>query len=169
RNCSRARPSKCRRCDTASRRHHGVNCREFMRCRRSFPALTALRPGARLRDDNTAPSTIRRTPGEEDAMPKRRNDQPAVGRRNFLKGAGLVGAAALAPAAAKAQAVTPRANLKAAVPGPAQFAADYHPPTKETVTQSSSGGDFMVDVLKTLDIDYLAMNSPPRFRRPHDP
>jgi len=101
-------------------------------------------------------------------MPKRRNDPPAVGRRNFLKGAGLVGAAALAPAAAKAQAVTPRANLKAAVPGPAQYAADYHPPTKETVTQASSGGDFMVDVLKTLDIDYLAMNCASSFRGLHE-
>src|SRR5262249_1027173 len=96
------------------------------------------RPQGAARDfDRAAPSTIRRRsregPGRK-AMPKRRNDQPAVGRRNFLKGAGLVGAAALAPAAAKAQAVTPRANLKAAVPGPAQYAADYHPPTKETVT-----------------------------------
>ena len=46
-------------------------------------------------------------------MPKRRNS-PDVARRNFLKGAGLVGAAALTPAAAQAQVAAPRPNLKAA-------------------------------------------------------
>ncbi len=101
-------------------------------------------------------------------MPKRRNDSPTLGRRNFLKGAGLVGAAALTPAAAQAQAVAPKANLKAAVPGPAQLAADTHAPTRESVTQSSSGGDFMVDVFKSLDIDYLAMNCASSFRGLHE-
>ena len=101
-------------------------------------------------------------------MPKRREDKPAVGRRNFLKGAGLVGAAALTPAAAKAQAVAPKANLKAAAPGPLQLAADTQPPTRESVTQASSGGDFMVDVFKSLDIDYLAMNCASSFRGLHE-
>jgi acetolactate synthase I/II/III large subunit len=101
-------------------------------------------------------------------MPNNRGDSPAVGRRNFLKGAGLVGAAALTPAAATAQAIAPKANLKAAVPGPAQLAADTKPPTKESVTQSSSGGDFMVDVFKSLDIDYLAMNCASSFRGLHE-
>ena len=51
-------------------------------------------------------------------MSKRRT-LPDVGRRGFLKGAGLVGAAALTPvAAAKAQVAAPRPDLKAAVPGP---------------------------------------------------
>ncbi len=77
----------------------------------------------------------------EQTVPKRREDNPAVGRRNFLKGAGLVGAAALTPAAAKAQAVAPKANLnkanlKAAAPGPLQLAADTQPPTREV---SNSG------------------------------
>ena len=101
-------------------------------------------------------------------MPKRREDKPAVGRRNFLKGAGLVGAAALTPAAAQAQAVAPKANLKAAPPGPLQLAADTQPPTRESVTQASSGGDFMVDVFKSLDIDYLAMNCASSFRGLHE-
>ena len=30
---------------------------------------------------------------------------------------------------------------------------------RDPATQTTSGGDFMVDVFKTLDIDYLAMNS----------
>ena len=42
-------------------------------------------------------------------MSKRRNS-PDVARRNFLKGAGLVGAAALTPAAAKAQVAAPQAR-----------------------------------------------------------
>jgi len=104
----------------------------------------------------------------EQTVRKRRDDKPVVGRRNFLKGAGLVGAAALTPAAAKAQAIAPKVNLKAALPGPAQLAADTLPPTKDSVTQSSSGGDFMVDVFRSLDIDYLAMNCASSFRGLHE-
>src|SRR5690242_3854552 len=109
-------------------------------------------------------------------MAKRRNDSrndsaehsPKLARRNFLKGAGLVGAAALTPAAAQAQGGAPKANLKAALPSAAQLAADTQPPTRDSVTQSSSGGEFMVDVIKTLDIDYLTMNCASSFRGLHE-
>ena len=90
-------------------------------------------------------------------MPKRRSS-PDVARRDFLKSAGLVGAAALTPAAAKAQVAAPRPDLKALPPGPRQVAIETQPPTKDPVTQSSAGGDFMVDVLKTLDFDYCVIN-----------
>jgi acetolactate synthase-1/2/3 large subunit len=100
-------------------------------------------------------------------MPKRRNS-PDVARRNFLKSASLVGAAVLTPAAAKAQVAAPRPNLKAAVPGPKQVALENAPPSKDPVTQTSSGGDFMVDVLKTLDFDYLAMSCASSFRGIHE-
>jgi len=89
-------------------------------------------------------------------------------RRNFLKGAGLVGAAALTPVAADAQAVAPKQSLKAAVPGPRQIAVETQPPSKDPVNQSTSGGDFMVDVLKTLDIDYVAINCASSFRGVHE-
>jgi acetolactate synthase-1/2/3 large subunit len=79
-------------------------------------------------------------------MAKRRNS-PDVARRSFLEGASLVGAAALTPVPAKAQIAAPRPNLKAAVPGPKLVAADTMRPAKDPVTQTSSGGDFMVDVL----------------------
>ena len=36
------------------------------------------------------------------------------------------------------------------------------------MTQTSSGGDFMVDVFKTLDIEYLAMNCASSFRGLHE-
>jgi acetolactate synthase-1/2/3 large subunit len=96
----------------------------------------------------------------------KRNDN-AIARRNFLKGATLAGAAALAPPTA-ANALPSAPNLKAAVPGPRQMAVETQPPSKDPVNQSSSGGDFMVDVFKTLDIDYLSMNCASSFRGLHE-
>jgi acetolactate synthase-1/2/3 large subunit len=102
-------------------------------------------------------------------MPKRADNSPAIGRRNFLKSATLVGAAALTPsAAARALPSAAQANLKAAAPGPKQMAAETQPPSKDPVNQASSGGDFMVDVFKTLDIDYLSMNCASSFRGLHE-
>jgi acetolactate synthase-1/2/3 large subunit len=98
----------------------------------------------------------------------KRSNLPNSERRSFLKGAGLVGAAALTPAAATAQAPAPKPNLKAAVPGPRQIAVETLAPTKDPVNQTSSGGDFMVDVLRTLDVDYLAMNCASAFRGIHE-
>ena len=102
-------------------------------------------------------------------MPKRSNATDA-GRRNFLKGATLAGAAALAPpVAASTQASDPpKGSTKAAVPGPKLAAAETMPPSKDPVSQTTSGGDFMVDVFKTLDIDYLAMNCASSFRGLHE-
>jgi acetolactate synthase-1/2/3 large subunit len=105
----------------------------------------------------------------EAPMPKRSN-APDAGRRNFLKGATLAGAAALAPpVAASTQASDPpKGSTKAAVPGPKLAAAETMPPSKDPVSQTTSGGDFMVDVFKTLDIDYLAMNCASSFRGLHE-
>ena len=101
-------------------------------------------------------------------MSKRRQSVDAS-RRSFLTGATLAGAATLtAPAVTQAQVAAPRANLKALPPGPRQIAVETTPPTKDPVNQSSSGGDFMVDVMKTLDIEYLAMNCASSFRGLHE-
>src|SRR6266540_5876731 len=101
-------------------------------------------------------------------MSKRRHS-PDSSRRNFLKGATLVSAATLAaPTGASAQVNAPRADLKALPPGPRQIAVETKAPDKDPVNQSSSGGDFMVDVLKTLDIEYLAMNCASSFRGIHE-
>src|SRR3974377_366130 len=102
-------------------------------------------------------------------MPKRKNS-PDTARRAFLKGATLAGAAALTTPVAANMPVSdaPRANVKAAAPGPRLAAVETMPPPKDPVSQSTSGGDFMVDVLKTLDIDYLAMNCASSFRGLHD-
>src|ERR1700731_2032929 len=98
---------------------------------------------------------------------------PDGGRRNFLKGAGLAGAAALAAPAAPAAANTAISGFteqrpKAAAPGPKLAAAETMPPLPDPVTQTSSGGDFMVDVIKTLDIDYLTLNAASSFRGLHE-
>ena len=100
---------------------------------------------------------------------KRRSNSPDVARRNFLKGASVAGAAALAaPTAANAIPAPPQPKLKATLPGPLQIAADTQPPNKDPATQTTSGGDFMVDVFKTLEIDYLAMNCASSFRGLHE-
>ena len=102
-------------------------------------------------------------------MPKR-NSSPDTARRAFLKGATLAGAAALTTPVAANMPISdaPRAKVKAAVPGPRLAAVETMPPPKDPVSQSTSGGDFMVDVLKTLDIDYLAMNCASSFRGLHE-
>src|SRR6266446_6282706 len=103
-----------------------------------------------------------------------RDGAPDAGRRNFLKGATVASAAALSAPVAANTAVSgfpeqgSKAAVKAAVPGPKLAAADAMPPPADPVNQTSSGGDFMVDVLKTLDIDYLAMNCASSFRGLHE-
>ena len=104
-------------------------------------------------------------------MSKRRQ-LPDPDRRKFLQGATLAGAAAVTPVTAAGQGIAPAAvppaGVKAGVPGRIQVARETSPPDRDPVTQTSSGGDFMVDVLKTLDIDYLAMNCASSFRGLHE-
>ncbi|HEX9461134.1 MAG TPA: thiamine pyrophosphate-dependent enzyme [Alphaproteobacteria bacterium] len=104
-------------------------------------------------------------------MSKRRQSSPAVektgvGRRNFLKGASLAGVAALTPAASpQAAPVSVAKSARKAVPLPNMVVETMPPPrVKDPVTQSSSGGDFMVDVIKTLNIEYLPLNCASSFR-----
>ena len=100
----------------------------------------------------------------------KRSNLPDANRRSFLKGATLAGAAAMAtPVSANTQiSESSKERIKAAVPGPRLAAAETMPPSKDPVSQTTSGGDFMVDVLKTLDIDYLAMNCASSFRGLHE-
>jgi acetolactate synthase-1/2/3 large subunit len=102
-------------------------------------------------------------------MSKRRNSSDSS-RRTFLKGAGLVGAAAAVtpPVAAAAMPAVPPDKLKAAVPGPLQVAAETMAPANDPVNQASSGGDYMVDVLNSLGIEYLAINCASSYRGLHE-
>src|SRR6266581_3433260 len=101
-------------------------------------------------------------------MSKKSCDISVAGRRKFLTGVTLTGAAALAaPAIPTGAQQSPSRKSARVVPQP-NLAAETQPPAADPVTQTSSGGDFMVEVFKTLDIDYLAMNCASSFRGLHE-
>jgi acetolactate synthase-1/2/3 large subunit len=90
----------------------------------------------------------------------------SVDRRNFLKSAAVTGAA-LVPgtvAADAAQQAAPPAQATAPIP-PREVdpSGDV-----ELLTTDRPGGDFMVDVLKTLNFDYIASNPGSSFRGIHE-
>jgi acetolactate synthase-1/2/3 large subunit len=91
-------------------------------------------------------------------------------RRNFLKSAGFAGAAAavVPPVAAKAVPAAPQERFKAAIPGSRETAAETMPPANDPMNQTSSGGDFMVDVLNSLGVEYLAINCASSYRGLHE-
>ena len=95
--------------------------------------------------------------------------QPSVNRRDFLKSAAATsaaaGAAAFVPAAA-ANAQTPAASVPAAAPIAPR---ETDPPGEaEVLTTDRPGGDFMVDVLKSLNFEYVASNPGSSFRGIHE-
>jgi len=95
------------------------------------------------------------------------NDIPDARRRNFLKGAGIAGAAAFAaPIHAVAQTQPPAAARS--VPLPNKAAETAVPPALEVLTEGKSGSDFMVDCLKTLGFEYMAANPASSFRGLHE-
>ena len=93
----------------------------------------------------------------------------SIGRRGFLKGAGATGAALgasiAAPAAAQSS-IAPASQASAAQPP--NIAAETLPPANEGQQQTSSGGDFMVDVLKTIGFDYVTQTPASTFRGLHE-
>ena len=95
-----------------------------------------------------------------------RNRVDAIGRRSFLKGATVASVALGAAAPAAVQPSTPPAAGSAA-PLP-DVVAETMPPPADPVQQSSSGGDFMLDVLKALDFDYVTQTPASTFRGLHE-
>jgi acetolactate synthase-1/2/3 large subunit len=83
------------------------------------------------------------------------NDGSGFGRRNFLMSAAAVGASAAAFSAAAADPVAPKASKKALKEGADKYIA-------------RPGSDFMVDVIKTLDLRYIAANPGSSFRSLHE-
>ena len=102
-------------------------------------------------------------------MSNRDDESAAIGRRKFLTGATLTGAAALGapllPAAAQTTADTTEPAQR--VPQP-NLRAETLPPPADPSTQTSSGGDFMAEVLNDLKLDYLAINCASSFRGLHE-
>ena len=72
------------------------------------------------------------------------------------------------PVAANAIPAVQSEKLKAALPGPRQIAADTMPPGYDPVNQTSSGGDFMTDVLNSLGIEYMVINCASSYRGLHE-
>ncbi|PWU03641.1 MAG: thiamine pyrophosphate-binding protein [Terriglobia bacterium] len=94
----------------------------------------------------------------------------SAGRRNFLKGA-AAGAAALMGSAAtsRAQESAPASRPVAAPPTAAQRASETGPPSAISVeTTEHPGSDFMVDVLKSLGIEYYAANPSSTLKSLHE-
>ncbi|MGC2518474.1 MAG: thiamine pyrophosphate-binding protein [Burkholderiales bacterium] len=90
------------------------------------------------------------------------NDDGGVDRRSFLKGAAAVGAAAGA-AAGMTLAATSTAAAEAK---PATAAGEANQAGRLFITRP--GSDFMVDVIKSLNIDYIAANPASSFRSLHE-
>jgi acetolactate synthase-1/2/3 large subunit len=94
-------------------------------------------------------------------------NSPTVDRRKFLKSAAVTGAVALTvngPAAAEPQQAP--AGAPASAPTPPR---EVDPPTDvEVITTDRPGGDFMVDVIKTLGFEYIAANPGSSFRGIHE-
>ena len=92
----------------------------------------------------------------------------SIGRRRFLKQAAATGAvvAAAGPvskAAAQAPAASP-ARAAAATSAPESDPS----PSAEVLTTDRPGGDFMVDVMKSLGFEYVAANPGSSFRGLHE-
>jgi acetolactate synthase I/II/III large subunit len=85
------------------------------------------------------------------------SESAALHRRRFLKGMVIAGGATIAaPTAVQAQAPE-KPNANASPPTAAAKANEReHPAEVERLTTERTGSDFMVDVCKTLNLDYLA-------------
>jgi len=92
----------------------------------------------------------------------------SLGRRGFLKGAAAGAALAATPVTAPAQ---PQRRNGSATPNPTTVAADTSsapPEEREARIVEHPGSDFMVDVLKSLNIEYCAANPGSTFDGLHE-
>src|SRR5881409_881325 len=94
----------------------------------------------------------------------------SVNRRGFLKGAAAGAAALVAKPAAQAQAgQAAQTRPAAAVPNAAQLAAETGPRRVEVERiVEHPGSDFMMDVLKTLNFEYITTNPGSSFQGLHE-
>jgi acetolactate synthase I/II/III large subunit len=104
-----------------------------------------------------------------------KSKKPSLNRRGFLKGtaAGAAGAAAAAVTPASAQPPARRGNATAPIPTGADLAAEAgarpaaRPPQVQQII-ARPGSDFMVDVIKTLDLEYVAANPGSTYESLHE-
>ena len=103
----------------------------------------------------------------------RKHPRPQVSRRKFLAGVAVAGAAsAVPPAQAATTASTSAAARRPSALPPTMHVAAAESGTPKELSQARIGGvpgsDFMVDVIKTLDIKYLPSNPASSFRGIHE-
>src|SRR5438105_5182347 len=92
-----------------------------------------------------------------------------VGRRGFLKGA-AAGAAAIVAKPQNLAAQEDKTRRAAATPPSAKaIEAETQPPSKVDIqTTDRPGADFMVDVIKSLGVEYICSNPGSSFRGLHE-
>src|SRR3954451_25036903 len=99
----------------------------------------------------------------------RKNSRPEVSRRKFLAGAAVTGAAATTSAAIAATPPTSAARIPSALrPAAHQIALEANVTAEVKPVAGRASSDFMVDVLKSLDIDYCYSNPASSFRGLHE-
>jgi hypothetical protein len=101
----------------------------------------------------------------------RKDPRPDVSRRKFLAGVAVAGAAtAVVPPVANAAATstTPPRRPSALPPTMQVAAAEVGTPKELARATRPDGSDFMVDVIKALDIEYLPSNAASSFRGLHE-
>jgi len=85
-------------------------------------------------------------------------------RRSFLRGAAVAGAATIAPPILPAAAVP----ITGSAPIQDARAETSVPPEVDVLTTEHCGSDFMLDVLRSLDIEYVCSNPGSSFRALHE-
>ncbi len=85
----------------------------------------------------------------------------SVDRRNFLKGTAVAGIASLLP-----EAMVLGTQTSSPIASVAQKPETH--PSAEVLTEGRSGSDFMVDVLKSMDFEYICANPGSSFRALHE-
>ena len=99
-------------------------------------------------------------------MQMKKKRKATADRRGFLRGAFGVGAlGVLGPSIGAAEEASSATTGKPASIPPVNAAAEFvDPPVLPQLTFNRSGSDFMVDVVKTLDVKYVAANPGSSFR-----
>lgn len=97
--------------------------------------------------------------------------RPTIDRRNFLTAVTAAGAASVAPIAAAAAPARPGATERppaALRPTYAVAKAEGSPPPVLPTPSAAPGSDFMVDVIKSLKVEYVAANPSSSVRGLHE-
>ena len=102
----------------------------------------------------------------------RKQSRPEVSRRKFLAGVAVAGAATTVAAPDAANAAAPpvaAAKAPSALPPTAkQIAVETEPPRDSSPLGGRAGSDFMVDVIKSLGIEYVYANPASSYRGIHE-